>query len=390
MTRLFARPRFSGFGPNYLFPSSEPLSPRQVEGSTKADLRRLVRRDCPQRPGVYGMVDAHGELLYVGKAKRLRTRLLSYFRCKDRRAKPRRLLDRTATIAWEIAADEFAALLRELELIRRWRPRYNVRGQPSGIRYTYVCVGRPPASYVFLSVRLPAGTQATFGPVPAGMRAREAIRRLNDQLRLRDCPKSQPLTFADQSTLFVDPRGAGCLRFEIGTCLGPCIAACTSREYHRQIRAARAFLAGTDQMVLCQLRREMAAASAEQAYERAAALRDRLEPLDWLWHQLERLRRAQEQLQFVYRIRGADGRETWYLLRRGLVVSVVPAPRTAEDRRAVAAMIRQTYDQANPILPASAEQLAALFLVAAWFRRAPAELERTMSPDEALQLCRTV
>src|SRR5262249_52553803 len=154
-------------------------------------------------------------------------------------------------------------------------PRFNVHGQPSRRRHTYVCLGRQPAPYLFLNARPPAGVLAAFGPVPAGRRTRESVRRLNDGFLLRDCPPTQEVVFADQEELFPVVRAAGCLRFEIGTCLGPCAAACSRAAYGAQVHAARAFLEGTDQSLLEVLERDMTAAAAAEAFERAAALRDK-------------------------------------------------------------------------------------------------------------------
>src|SRR5262249_18819602 len=147
VNHLFASRPFADFGANYLFPSEPPASVQHVAGSRPAALRRQVRELCSRKPGVYGMLDRHGGLVYVGKAKWLRARLLSYFRPRSRDAKAGRIVSHTAGIVWEICGNEFGALLRELELIRRWRPRFNVHGQPDYRRPTYLCVGRPPAPY---------------------------------------------------------------------------------------------------------------------------------------------------------------------------------------------------------------------------------------------------
>src|SRR5262249_3276542 len=202
------------------------------------DLRPLVRQQCPKRPGVYGMIDEFGDLIYIGKAKCLRNRLLTYFRRHSRDPKAGRILLPSRAIVWEVCRDEFASLHRELELIRRWRPRFNVQGQPDGRRRTYVCLGRRPAPYAFLSRRPPAGVLASFGPIPAGRRASEAVRRLNDCFQLRDCTQSQELFFADQGELFPVLRSAGCLRYEIGTCLGPCVGATSRRSYGERVKEA--------------------------------------------------------------------------------------------------------------------------------------------------------
>src|SRR5688500_7572808 len=92
-------------------------------------LRAQVQAECRDLPGVYRMLGATGLVLYVGKAKRLRTRLLSYFRAArkgGRRDKQARILRHAHALEWEYAPDEFAALLRELRLIKRHRPRFNV------------------------------------------------------------------------------------------------------------------------------------------------------------------------------------------------------------------------------------------------------------------------
>src|SRR5438270_658987 len=127
MERLFPAPEFSGFGP-----SSQDLgvAERPLLTATAARpgaLRVLVRRDASRQPGVYGMIDATGRLIYVGKAKALRVRLLSYFRSKSRDPKAGRILSLTRSLVWEPCLHELAALVRELELIRRWRPHFNVR-----------------------------------------------------------------------------------------------------------------------------------------------------------------------------------------------------------------------------------------------------------------------
>lgn len=378
MSGLFFRPAFTGFGPARLHPFAEPLPLHEAHGRRPGLLRECVRSDCPRLPGVYGMIDATGELIYVGKAKSLRARLLSYFRRGSRDAKAGRIIRHTRRLVWEVAANEFAALLRELELIRRWQPCCNVQGQPRR-RRTFVCLGRRPAPCAFLHAGPPAIALACFGPVVNGSRAREAVRRLNDWFGLRDCPQKQAMVFADQGELFPEPRAAGCLRLEIGTCLGPCAAACTRAGYAARVRAARAFLEGRDPAPLEGLQREMAAASAALAFERAAALRDKHTALHWLHEHLARLRHARERHTFIYPVTGHDGRELWYLVRRGWVATVLPAP--ADARHAAVERVfdaPQSWTGATP-----AEEIDGVLLVAAWFKRHPEERAKTRGPTEA-------
>jgi excinuclease ABC subunit C len=335
------------------------------------------------------MLNQHGELIYVGKAKSLRARLLSYFQPASRDHKAGRILAQTCTLAWEYSADELAALHRELELIRRWRPRLNVQGQPHRHRSTYVCLGRRPAPYAFLTRQPPRDVCASFGPLRACEAARQGIRRLNDWFGLRDCSQAQEMAFADHGELFPLPRSAGCLRYEIGTCLGPCAGACTRRAYADRVRAARAFLEGTDSSALLALEGDLTAAAAAQAYERAAALRDKLAALSWLHEQLDQVRRLRADGSFVYPLEGHGGVCWWYLIHHGRAVAAASAPQEEAARRAVAAKVEAVYRQDDTRLRLeSAEHLEGVLLVASWFRRYPAERGRAWPPEEVLGRCR--
>jgi excinuclease ABC subunit C len=386
---LFARQAFAGFGPSLLASADESPPLYSVRGSRPARLRAGVRLECPRLPGVYGMLNEAGELIYVGKTKCLRSRLLSYFRTKSRDPKAGRILKNTCVVAWEPAHGEFAALLRELELIRRWRPRFNVQGQPNRRRRTYVCVGRDPAAYVFLSPRPPGTAFACFGPVPAGFSAREAVRRLNDWFRLRDCSQAQKMIFADQGDLFPILRPAGCLRHEINACLGPCAAACTRGDYSLAVRAAIRFLEGTDAGPLEALERDMQEAAAAQAFERAALLRDKWQALHWLSRHLERLRQACRH-SCVYPAVGRDGtRDHWHLIHNGSVRAVAPAPRDDAGRARAAKALANVYNHAVSASPGPNE-IDGVLLVAAWFRRHGAEKEKTLEPAAALAVCGSI
>ena len=387
MEGLFTRQAFTGFGPVALLPDVEPI-PHRVKARRPGRLRALMRRDCPRLPGVYGMLDPKDELIYVGKAKNLRARLLSYFRPRSRDPKAGRILKRTRTLVWEIAVSEFAALLRELELIQRWQPRFNVQGQPSHRRRVYVCVGRHPAATIFLAKQPPRTALAGFGPVSAGFKAREAMRRLNDWFRLRDCPQSQEMNFADQRELFALPLTPGCIRHEIGNCLGPCAAACSRDAYAANVQATLAFLRGDDASPLTVLEREMAAASANLAFERAAALRDKLDSLTWLSEQLRRVREASRH-SFVYPVRGHDETEWWYLIHDGRVRGVVPSPRDEVSRRGAARRMQEVYGRRSAMSgPPGPGEIDGVLLVAAWFRRRKEERPNTLDLAAALDRCR--
>ncbi len=386
---LFARQAFTGFGPLAHWPTAETPPSHSIKARRPGRLRALMRRDCPRLPGVYGMVNDKSELIYVGKAKNLRARLLSYFRPRSRDPKAGRIVQHTRRLLWEVAPSEFAALLRELELIQRWQPRFNVQGQPTLRRRVYVCVGRRPAATIFLAKVPPRTASAHFGPVPAGFRTREAVRRLNDWFRLRDCPQSQEMTFADQLELFALPLTPGCIRHEIGNCLGPCAAACTRDDYAANVQAVLSFLRGTDASPLVALEREMTAASASLAFERAAALRDKLDTLTWLCEHLHRVREASRH-SFVYPVRGHDERELWYLIHNGRVCAVVPSPHDDASRHVAAKLLEDVYQREKTrSRPLGMGEIDGVLLVASWFRRRAEEHQYILKPSAALSTCRS-
>jgi excinuclease ABC subunit C len=383
MNGLFQREKFTSFGPHALAPTNDAPPLYLAHAKRGGRLRHAVRRDAPRLPGVYGMIDAAGELIYVGKAKSLRSRLMGYFR-PSRDEKAGKIVREARGLVWEVAANEFGALLRELELIRRWQPRFNVQGQPRRHRRYYICIGRRPAPYAFVAAKVPSTALAAFGPVPGMYKAREAVRRLNDWFRLRDCPQKQTMIFAGQGELFPLVRAPGCLRHDIGHCLAPCAAACTQHDYAFHVEAALDFLHGRDHSTLEILEREMNAASAALQYERAAILRDRLDSLGWLAKHLERLRHAVRH-SFVYPVTGADGGDTWYLIRHGLVRAAVPAPVDDAGRQMARRCLAEVFHGAPAAVDMpGTDEIDGVLLVAAWFRRHKEERASVIDAKEVL------
>ncbi len=143
-----------GFGPDALNPhAARPIE--AVGARNKRGLRAEIIRSCPRVPGVYGMLDRNGQLIYVGKSKSLRSRLLSYFADSSADEKGGRIIENTRAIQWETQPSEFASLLREQQLIRRFSPRWNTQGVPKRLRPVYLCLGRPPAAYFFVAPKPP-------------------------------------------------------------------------------------------------------------------------------------------------------------------------------------------------------------------------------------------
>ncbi|MGQ0539121.1 MAG: UvrB/UvrC motif-containing protein, partial [Gemmatimonadaceae bacterium] len=320
-----------------------PAVEREPAGSLGAGLAALrahVRSDATMRPAVYWMSAADGEVLYVGKSKRLRARLLGYFRGSFTDDKGARILSLTDRIDWTYVPNEFGALLEEMRRIKRLRPRFNVALKRDDRHYAFIRLtdGRAPRLSV---VRSPGGGRESrgvfYGPFVGAQRVSEAVRELSDVLQLRDCTLDSRMRFSDQRELFLlAPRTPGCLRYEIGRCLGPCVAATTAAEYAARVRAARGFLEGTNDAPIEQLTRAMEEASAALAFERAASLRDKVARLTALKERFDQLRFAVESLSFAYTVPGVDGDDRTYIIQRGRVLGEQATPRDAASRRALA------------------------------------------------------
>lgn len=345
-----------------------------------ATMRAEVRAQAKDRPGVYRMLSADGEIVYVGKSKKLRTRLLSYFRCSFPEDKGARIVREADKIEWDYTPSEFAALLEELRLIKRFRPRLNVAMMRDARHFAFIKLTRGIAPKLLVVRGAGAeDAQIYYGPFHGAQRVGEAVRELNDALGLRDCRLDHPMHFADQPELFhIYPRTPGCIRHEIRKCLGPCVGGCTSAEYDERVRMVRGFLDGADDGPMNTLRAEMMAASERLEFERAGSLRDKVARLEGLREQFIKFRFAVETLSFVYTVPGYEGDDRLYLIRRGRVRGEYAIPRSEPDRVRLLEMVEDVF---NPVERDSAQvpshEIDELLLLSSWFRRFPAELGRS-------------
>ena len=343
-------------------------------------MRALVRANAKDRPGVYRMLSSDGEIVYVGKSKRVRSRLLSYFRGEFPEDKCARIVREAEHIEWDYTPSEFAALLEELRLIKRFRPRLNVAMKRDARHFAFIKLTRGVAPKLLVVRGAGADdAQIYYGPFHGAQRVGDACRELNDALGLRDCKLGQAMHYADQRELFKNfPRTPGCIRYEIKKCLGPCVGGCTASEYQDRVQLVRAFLDGADDAPMTLLKAEMLAASANLEFERAGMLRDKLGRLEDLRAQFIKFRFAVETLSFVYTVPGHEGDDRVYLIRRGRVRGESAAPRSDAERKQLIHMVEDVF---NPIERDSAQvpshEIDELLLLSSWFRRFPDELGRS-------------
>jgi excinuclease ABC subunit C len=225
----------------------------------------------PESPGVYLWKDAQGTVLYVGKAKRLRSRVRSYVNGDHREsAKTRVLMRHAADVETIVVPSEAHALVLEANLIKEYRPRFNIalRDDKS---YPYIKVTlQEPFPRVYVTRRLENDGARYFGPytdVGAMRRALNVVKRI---FTVRSCNYDMPAQMPERA----------CLDHHIGRCKAPCILAQTRDEYRAMIDEVVLFLDGRAQEVVRRVRERMADASANLDFERAAELRDVLRKLE--------------------------------------------------------------------------------------------------------------
>jgi len=344
-----------------------------------------VKAGAADRPGVYRMLSSDGEVLYVGKSKRVRSRLLSYFRCDFPEEKGARIVREAGHIDWEYTPSEFAALLHELHLIKRFRPRFNVAMKRDARHFAFIKVTRGPAAKLLVVRGASEDAAWYYGPFFGAYQVNDAVRELNDVLGLRDCALDRDMHFADQQELFQLGRTPGCIRYEVHKCLGPCVGGCGEGEYAARVTLARAFLDGVDDTPIVTLRTEMERSSERLEFERAASLRDKVHRLEALRAQFMRFRFAVEQLSFAYTVPGVDGEDRVYLIRRGRVRAEDIPPRTERDQRRLGRLVDGIFgtpEHEGAQVPT--HEIDELLLLSSWFRRFPQELGKTVRAGELL------
>lgn len=336
-----------------------------------------VRALAENRPAVYRMVDATGKVLYIGKAKRLRTRLLTYFRARYPDDKAARILYAASEIRWDYVPSEFAAYLGELRQIRKLRPYFNHKGNRTR-RSVLIKVAGGPAPRVYGGGTVARDDVRCYGPFPSMSRTQEAVRTLNDLLGLRDCPASTPVVFAGQGDLFEQPGQAACIRHELGFCTGPCAGLVSEREYQRQVETAVAFLEGRTIQPIDRVVAAMQQAAASAQFEIAVRWREKFEQLEWLLAATSRARSAIDLLTFVYRDPGDFGDDRVYLLKRGVVRASFPYPATPIEHEAFRGIVASEAGQPAPsAAPLPLDALDEVLLMMSWFRAHPDALRRT-------------
>ena len=219
-------------------------------------------------PGVYRMLDAESRVLYVGKARNLRARVSNYARPSGHSPRIARMIDNTASMMFLTTKTETEALLLEQNLIKQLKPKFNVllRDDKS---FPNILV---TDGHTYPQIKKHRGAKkekgAYYGPFASAGAVNRTLNQLQRVFLLRDCSDSQ-----------FETRTRPCLQYQIKRCSAPCVGKISAEEYRQTVQDAQKFLTGKSTGIQTRLASEMAQASEDMEFERAAALRDRIKAL---------------------------------------------------------------------------------------------------------------
>ena len=236
-------------------------------GATSRVEERLAT--IPPAPGVYLLRDRRGKVIYVGKAKSLRARVRMYFRGGDGRLQVPFLVERVADLETLVTRNEKEALILENNLIKQYKPRYNVRlkDDKSYVSVKVTVEDEWPRVYVTRKIR--KDRSRYFGPFHSASAVRESLDAIRKIFPLRNC----------SDTVFRN-RSRPCLEHQIKRCPGPCCLEVDPTGYAESLRATVLFLEGRNEQLVKDLREQMEAASGDMRFEEAARLRDQIRALE--------------------------------------------------------------------------------------------------------------
>ncbi len=320
----------------------------------------------PHGPGVYLMQDVDGNVIYIGKTVDLRNRVRSYLHASaHEHPKTRALVAEIDDVDFIVTDSELEALILEANLIKKHRPRYNVRFKDDK-RYPYIKItSSAPYPKVMITRRIEQDGSRYFGPYTSSSAVHETL----DLLR-----KSFPYLTCNRDITGEDERP--CLYYEIKRCLGPCIGAVSKEAYRRMIDGLVCFLEGRGEEVIADLEERMCAASDGWDFEEAASLRDQLRAVQSIVRQQKVVSVAgADQDVIAFAREEDDACVQVFFIRGGKLLGreyfVLEGAREEDDRQVIGAFLKQFYEEAAYVPPEVLlpEQVDEALIIERWLKR---------------------
>ncbi|MDE7374203.1 MAG: excinuclease ABC subunit UvrC, partial [Odoribacter sp.] len=232
-------------------------------------LREKVNK-LPNNPGVYQYFDASGTIIYIGKAKNLKNRVLSYLNKSNQSNKTRVLVEKIADLRYIVVNSEQDALLLENNLIKKYKPRYNILWKDDKT-YPWICIKKEPFPRVFMTRRYVHDGSEYFGPYTSGKFAHFLMHLIKSLFKLRSCQ------LALNRKAVYDHKFKVCLEYHIGNCLAPCVGKIQEEEYNEFIVQVRNILKGNLSLVMEVMSRKMKLYAENLQFEEANGMKEALE-----------------------------------------------------------------------------------------------------------------
>ncbi|HEY1373563.1 MAG TPA: excinuclease ABC subunit UvrC [Candidatus Binatia bacterium] len=233
-----------------------------------ADIQEKLEA-LPAQPGVYLMRDNAGKVIYVGKAKNVRARVRAYFRGGEGRSQIEFLMNRVGDIETLLTSNEKEALILENNLIKQYKPRYNIRLKDDKSYLSIKINVRHPWPRITTTRKIVKDGSRYFGPYSSAIAARETLDVIEKHFLLRNCTE---YNFKN--------RARPCLQYQIKRCLAPCVLPVDPNEYQENLREATLFIEGKRQELIDELRRRMQEKSDALEFEAAARFRDQIQAVE--------------------------------------------------------------------------------------------------------------
>jgi len=230
-------------------------------------------KNLPTLPGVYQFKNKDDKILYIGKAKNLKNRLRSYFQNKKSQSSKTISMMRNAdSFDWIIVKNEIEALLTEANLIKKYRPKYNVLMKDDKT-YPYIQITKEPYPQVLLTRKIKKDGSKYFGPYTDSKRLRTILKVMHKVFPIRSC------SYFIDDKIIKEKKISICLDYHIKRCQGPCEGLVSEKEYNLMIKHVMSFMRGNTKKIEQSIQLKMDEASSEMKYEEAALFRDQLKAI---------------------------------------------------------------------------------------------------------------
>jgi DNA polymerase-3 subunit epsilon len=323
--------------------------------------KRHLADGLPDQPGVYLFKDARGEVLYVGTSVNIRTRVRSYFTRAEQRAKINEMVGFAEVVTPVVCGTVLESRVRELRLIAEHDPRYNRRSRrPERMPWVRLTVEPFPRLSVVREVRSdgPDGAAAHIGPFGSTAAAQAAIEALHEAFPIRQCRARLPLLPAVSR--------AACVLADIGSCGAPCTGSQDRREYAEIVAAVRSAMVEDARPVVRALAERITTLAAQQRYEDAAAVRDRLSAFLRGAARAQRYRPMASCPELIAARRTGDGGWEIVVIRHGRLAATTTVSPGADPALSIEALRACAEQVPTPVPPALAAHPEEADLLLAW------------------------